>query len=444
MSADDATPASLDPTVDDPRSSGGAPAPVDVPRPSMRALLRLHDFRMLLVMQFASTVRQPMLFFAQAWYVNVAAPESQRVILLGVLGAVRGGTHLAYAVFGGAIADRFPRGQALMVSHVASLIVSSGIGLLLYVPAVARGEGAWLWVMFPLFATFGLWTAQDQPTRTAMVRDVVPASALTSAIMLHQLLMAIAFLPAPLLAGWTIDRFGFATTYLLSGLGHIVVMIALVAMRSPGGVADPTARGESVIQNMRAGFAVMRADPVVRWTILLTWVVLAAALSVMGILIAAWVQDILLLSATGWGWMALCWGIGGLLSSVWLMWRVDSRRKGALFLGSCALMGLSVLAFGLSRSIPAAFFWNGVAGLANALVLTLGIALVQEIVPNRVLGRVTSLLLLSQGLLQVAGLAVGLIAQAVGLPVIYPVAGALVLVVTLAATVAQRPLRTAR
>jgi MFS family permease len=142
--------------------------------------------------------------------------------------------------------------------------------------------------------------------------------------------------------------------------------------------------------------------------------------------------------------MALCWGIGGLLSSVWLMWRVDSRRKGALFLGSCALMGLSVLAFGLSRSIPAAFFWNGVAGLANALVLTLGIALVQEIVPNRVLGRVTSLLLLSQGLLQVAGLAVGLIAQAVGLPVIYPVAGALVLVVTLAATVAQRPLRTAR
>ncbi|MDA1004754.1 MAG: MFS transporter [Chloroflexi bacterium] len=430
--------------------ANAAPSPGDRPAPaahgarsSMRAVLALHDFRMLLVMQFASTVRQPMLFFAQAWYVNIVAPESQRVFLLGVLGAVRGGTFLAYALFGGAIADRFPRGRALMISHVASLIVTAGIGLLLYVPAVARGEGPWLWVMFPLFATFGLATGQDQPTRTAMVRDVVPASALTSAIMWHQLLMALAFIPAAPFSGWAIDRLGFATTYMTSGIGHVVVIIALLAMRSPGAVADPGAKRESVLQNLRGGFTVMREDPVVRWTILLTWVVLAAALSVMGILIAAWVHDILLLDATGWGWMALWWGIGGVVSSVWLTWQADSQRKGALFLGSCALMGVAVLAFGVSRSLPAAFFWNGMAGLANSLVLTLGIALVQEMVPNRVLGRVTALLMLSQGFLQVAGLGVALIAQAVGLPLIYPAAGVLILAVTLVATIAQRPLRNA-
>jgi len=418
-----------------------------VTRPAVRpwagGALASRDFRLLLVMQLASGVRQPMLFFAQAWYVNLAAPPSQRVVLLGLLGAIRGAVFLAYALVGGAVADRFPRRRTLVASHAVAVLLSSGIALLLYVPAVARGEGPWLWAMFPLFASFGLITGQDQPTRTAMVRDAVPTVALTSAVTLHQFAMSLAFIPAAPLVGWMLDELGVATTYLLSGLGHLIVIGAAFAMRSPDVVADPGARGESVWSNLRAGFGVVREDPVVRWTIYLTWLVLAAGMSVMSVLIAAWVHDVLGLDASGWGWMALFWGIGGILASGWLAWQGEYGRKGQLFLGASALMGTSVLAFGLSRSIAPAFLFNGLAGLANALVLTVGIAIVQQAVPNRLLGRVTALLMLSQGIMQLTGLLVGAAGQLLGLSAIYPAAGIAILVFTLLTALRQRPLRTA-
>src|SRR5690606_9767556 len=129
-------------------------------------------------------------------------------------------------------------------------------------------------------------------------------------------------------SGLAIERLGFATTYLASGVGHVVVLAAALAMRAPSAAADPEARGEAVLQNLRAGFAVLRDDPVVRWTVYLTWLVLAAGLSVMGILIAAWVRDVLGLDAAGWGWMALFWGLGGITASSWLVWRGEYRHKG--------------------------------------------------------------------------------------------------------------------
>ena len=142
------------------------------------ATLTYPDFRWLLFMQFTATMGQPMVFLTQAWYVAVTAPEGQRVFSLGVLSALRGTAFLGYALFGGTFADRFPRTTVLAISHIAALASVLLVGSLLFVPAVLQGEGPWLWVMLLLFSSFGLIDGQDQPTRTAMIRDTVPASLL--------------------------------------------------------------------------------------------------------------------------------------------------------------------------------------------------------------------------------------------------------------------------
>ncbi len=139
--------------------------------------------------------------------------------------------------------------------------------------------------------------------------------------------------------------------------------------------------------------------------------------------------------------MAVTWGVGGLIASVWLSWRGDVHHMGAWFLGAGLLMGVGTFAFGLSRLIVLAFLFNGVVGMSYQLLLTWGVTIVQREVPNRLLGRVTGLLLLAGGLMQIAGLVVGVLAQILGIELVYPLAGLGICLFVVLLTWRQRPLR---
>jgi predicted MFS family arabinose efflux permease len=295
--------------------------------------------------------------------------------------------------------------------------------------------------MIVLFGTFGLIQAQEAPNRTALMRDAVPPERMTGAISLFHLTMSCALLFAAPFAGFAIERFGIATAYSLAALGPLAVLIVAFRLRVGIEAADIEGRSASFMENLRGGFRVLRDEPVVRWTVLLSWIATACGLSIMGVLVAAWVRGVLGLDARGWGLMALCWGAGSLVSTLYLTWRGDFRRKGALFLGAAFLFGVSILGFSLSRSIPLAFLFNGLAGLCFMLYQTTGLAIVAAAVPNRLLGRVTGLLLLGGGLMQVSALGLGALAQVAGIEAVYVAAASTIIVATAAVALIQAPLR---
>ena len=59
-------------------------------RPSLFAPLGVRDFRVSLAIQVISSVRQPMQFFTQTWFINTVAPTDQRVAMLGLLATLQG------------------------------------------------------------------------------------------------------------------------------------------------------------------------------------------------------------------------------------------------------------------------------------------------------------------------------------------------------------------
>ncbi len=407
----------------------------------LRQALRLREYRLLLGTQLAVGLTQPLLFFTQGWYVTIAAPDGKAVIYLGALGASRGLAFLAYVLFGGAFADRFPRRQVLIVSQFVSLVMTVAIGSLLLVPAVNEGKGWLLPLMIALFATFGLVQGQDGPTRTSMLRDVVPEELLSSSLSLFFMIVSAALLVAAPFSGWSLEHLGVGTTYLISAVGPAAILLCALPMKSAGAASDPDAHRESVWANLRGGLEVLAEQPAVRWTVLLTWLSTAAGLSVMGVLIGAWVKDVLLLGAAGWGMLAFFWGIGSVISTTYLMTRPSLRHRGWLFLGACFGLGVAVLGFSLTRAIPVAFAFNTLAGVSFMVMTTVGVGIVQAIVPNRVLGRVTGLLLLGGGLMQVTGLMVGLLAAAIGIERTYTNAAFVIIGVSALVLLRQRPLR---
>lgn len=409
-------------------------------RPSLLAPLRVRDFRWVLFVQLASSIRQPMQFFAQGWFVNEAASDDQRIVLLGLLATLQGTAYLAWVLFGSALADRYPRRLTLSVTHAAGFVWLLGTALLLRAPGAAEGEGIWLWIMLVVFIEFGVMMAQDIPTRAAFAGEVVPAPMRTSAITMHWLVFALALVIGAPLTGWMIERIGFANLYLVAASMHIVVLLGIRMIHAESGAPDPEASADSVLGNVRAGLRYLAEDAAMRWTVVLTILALAMGILTMGILVAAWVRDVLLLDAQGWGRLALFWGLGGVTANLLLISRGEYQGKGLLFLGGAGLLGVSVLGVSASRHVVPSAVGFAFAGLGAQMVMTVGNAIAQSIVPARLLGRVMGLLWVAQGLAQSAGLFVGLIGQAIGLTVLYPLVGLLMVAVT-AVTFFRSPLR---
>ncbi|MGE3962427.1 MAG: MFS transporter [Dehalococcoidia bacterium] len=399
-------------------------------------------FRVLIATQMVMGLAQPLLFFTQGWYVNSAAPSGNETVYLGLLGASRGLVFLLYVTIGGALADRFPRIGVLRASHLLALAMILVIDALLWVPAIGSGEGAALPLMISLFASFGLITAQDLPTRTSMAREALPDDLARGGIALFQLAMASMLLFAAPFAGWAIDALGIPATYLLAAFGPACVF--LLTFRLPRSVtaADPDASSVSVVANIRDGLRVLRDQPAVRWAVFLTWAATTAGISVLGILVAAWVTQVLEQGAAAWGTLSLFWAIGSIASSLFFTGGGLERRRGWTFLVLTLLFGVSVLGFSLVRSMWLASAFYTLAGLAFMGQNIVGLSIVQALVPNRYLGRVTGLLMLGQGLMQVAALGVGLLARGIGIEVVYVAAGVTIIIAVLWVTLTQRNLRT--
>jgi MFS family permease len=402
--------------------------------------LRVRDFRWSLLIQLASSIRQPMQFFAQGWFVNQAASDDNRIVMLGLLATLQGTAYLSWVLFGSALADRYPRRLSLTVAHSVGLCWLLGTSLLLRFPGAAEGDGLWLWVMMFVFIEFGVMMAQDIPTRAALAGEVVPAEVRTTAITMHWLVFACALVIGAPLTGWMIERIGFANIYLVAAGMHVIVLLALRMIRSKTEAADPGASAESVLENVRGGLRYLGQDAAMRWTVVLTILVVAMGNLALGILVSAWVSDVLDLGAEAWGRLALFWGAGGVLLNIALMVRGEYQHKGMIFIGGAALFGLSVLGVSGTRNVGLTAAGFLLAGMGAQTVLTVSNAIAQSVVPARLLGRVMGLLWLAQGVAQGSGLFVGLLGQAVGLTVLYPLVGLLMLSAA-AITLLRSPLR---
>ena len=407
--------------------------------PGPSDLFRLRDFRLLLAIQVAAGFRGPLLWFAQAWYVNDVAADGRRVLMLGVLATVNGSAFLGWSLFGGALADRYPRRTLLMASHTAGAVLVALTASVLLLPGV--GGGGWFFVIFPLFATFGLMNAQDLPARTALVADIVPDRLLITAVTVNWLALALVMLDANYLGGLLVETLGFGLTYALGALPHVVIVLLLSRLEAAPTPADAAAAGRSLLRNIHDGIAYLRDNQAVRWTVLLMWIAVMGALNVLWTLGAWWMDEVMHLSPTGWSLLTVFWSIGMVAASAVLVVLGDYRGKGRKYLAAVVLYGGAVLIYALSRSVMLTGAALLIAGFALHGQQTIGTAILQTVVPRHLLGRVTALLFLSQGLAQTSGLAFGALGQVVGLPVLFPVIGMIMLASGVAIALVQRPLR---
>lgn len=399
--------------------------------------LRFPDFRLLWFGMLSSSAVLPLQFFVQAWFVQTHADRDVRLLLLGVLGAVRGTAGLGFNLFGGALADRMDRRRLLFVTQWAGLIVAGLTGFLFIADPLP--EAALFLALFCLFFAIGAVSAVDGPARLAMIPELVKPRYLTNAVALNSTAMQIAIPISVFFSGVFIERLGLGVTYLLSTGSYLVSLGTLWLMRYRGGAADR--RSLSMLDNIREGLSYATREPTVLWVLIITFVTTGFGFPVMVTLASAWFDQVLGLNAEGWSRIAVFWGVFALAASLALASLGDFRNKGKVFLISGTGYGLAIVAFGLSRWLPAVALANGAVGALGTVSVVTGTAVLQAIVPNQYLGRVMSLSMMSMGFAQVNGLSMGALAQGIGLETMVPLVGGLIALTVLAMALAVPRLR---
>jgi MFS family permease len=132
---------------------------------------------------------------------------------------------LLFSLWGGMIADRYPKRRILMVTQATMGALALILGVLAVTHSVV------IWQVYALAFGLGLATVVDNPTRQAFATEMVGRSGLANAIALNSAVFNLARIAGPAVAGVVISLLGTPAAFLVNAASYGAVLISLQLMR---------------------------------------------------------------------------------------------------------------------------------------------------------------------------------------------------------------------
>ncbi len=227
-------------------------------RHTFRAL-RHRNYRLFFWGQLVSLVGTWMQQTAMMWFVY---DRTNSKLLLGLVAAVGSAPMVFSSVWGGALADLYPKRAILVVTQAAQMLC-----------AFLLAAGVWLGFATPEFimivAAFnGTAMGFDMPARQAFTVEMTSREDLLNAISLNSSIVNGARVVGPSVAGLMIGALGVAMCFFLNGLSFVAVIAGFLMMRLPRfqkpahavSAGEHAWNGRLVIRGADASFRARRAQ----------------------------------------------------------------------------------------------------------------------------------------------------------------------------------------
>jgi DHA3 family tetracycline resistance protein-like MFS transporter len=379
--------------------------------PRLLVPLRHRDFRLLWTGQTVSSFGNNVQSVALPFQLLILGASP---LQLGIAVAIGTVTSVAFLLLGGAIADRVPRRTLIIASDlvggcvVALMALLSSASLLriehVYVAAVALGAA----------------DAFLRPAYNAIIADLVPGDILRASNAARLLGRSLARIAGPTAGGLAVVLGGPALAFAINALTFFFSLGTLM-------LANPARRvliaSTSLVRDIREGFGYVFS---VRWlwtTTLYFMVVNVAYAGQSGVMTPLLVRDVLHGNAETFGVIMSAYGVGTILASV-VIAQLSIRRPGRLMFAFELLAGVAALAIGLVPLLPATAVFIALTGVGLASSTVIWEALLQRHVPERMLGRVSSIDLLGNSLINpIAPIAAAALVGSIGPSSTFVVAG---------------------
>jgi MFS family permease len=302
---------------------------------------------------------------------------------VGLLVFCRYGPFMVGGLYGGVIADRFDNRRVLMCSQSLAMCVAAGLA------AVSFTHTAALWLLYLLATGTGIALVFDNPSKHALIYQLVERDELPNAISLNVSLQNAAKIVGPALGGVLIAAVGGGWCFAVNAASFLAVLAALGAMRRSE--LFPIERGERQggLRALREGVAHVRESRLLK-TILAIGVVLGLfGFSTIRTLLSVLAAQTLHGNARTFGALFAAYGAGAVAGALVGATRVRTGRT--RLVGGALLFSIPLLLLSPVRVTALAAVLLFVAGAGWATWSSQALAQVQLAAPDRLRGRVISL-----------------------------------------------------
>jgi MFS family permease len=326
-------------------------------------------------------------------------------LALGYLGLAQGVPLVVFQLFGGVLADRVNRLRLLIATQVLTT-VPMALAFALTLLDVARVHH--LLVLAALINTF---RAFDEPTRLAMIPQLIDRDRLANAIALGAIPWQAGRMIGPSITGILIAAFGGAAGLALATVASAAALVLYSQLQIQ--VSSPARHGQRVLGQFVEGLSFVGRNFVYAALISLALFNAVFGLSYMTLL-PIYADVYFQTGSTGYGLLNAAHGVGalvGTLTVATIAYRI--LRPGPVLLAGAVGMGLALIVFAVSPTMGLALATLVLVGFCNTFYLTQVSTFLQQRIPDRLLGRVMSLYSLCWNLLPLGGLLAGVLAAAV-------------------------------
>jgi len=372
-------------------------------RHTFRAL-RHRNYRLFFWGQLVSLIGTWMQQTAMSWFVYEITNSK---FLLGLVSAVGSAPMALSSIWGGSLADLYPKRSILVATQSAQMLC-----------AFFLAAGVWLgfastWFIIIVAAFNGLAMGFDMPARQAFTVEMTSREDLLNAISLNSSIVNGARVVGPSMAGLMIGAVGVPMCFLLNGLSFIAVIAGLLLMRLP-----KFKRGIDVSPARHAweGIVYSAKHQRVRTILLLFLAIGIFGWSYM-VLMPAFARDVLGRGANGYGVLMSASGTGAFVGVLVVATYGHLFLPRRLALGGVWLFAASLFALALTHNFYVALAFLFTAGFGMLLFFSTSNTVLQTIVPDEMRGRVMGVWSLVFGaMIPLGSLEAGAVAHWVGTP----------------------------
>ena len=342
--------------------------------------------------------------FSMAWLVLDLTDDS--LSQLGLVVSLQGLPMIGFLIFGGVLTDRLDRLRVLMSSQLLLVVAFTVLATLTLTELVT------IWHIYIAAVLVGIIQGFGIPARLALVRDLVDRWDVMNAVALSFVLMNVAFMTGPLLAGAVIDWLGLGPAFYLTAFLYLMGALTLLLIRGVTSHRGPVST--TMVQDLVEALRYVKSSPAV-----LSIIVLGFVLAFFGEshnhLLPAFAKEVLELGPARAGMLMAAVGFGALTGGLALAALGDFRHKNWLWLGMILLFTIGLFSYAIAPWFGLTLVLLFLTGMGDLNFVSLGAVLLQLLVPQALLGRVMGLWSIGASFMFIGVLPMGVVGDLIGL-----------------------------
>ena len=326
------------------------------------------------------TGHQMLLNFTMGWLVYDLTGEEQDLAYLGIAIALPA---LALNLVGGVLADRLEPKRMVTLSQATAASVVTLLAVLVMTDRVE------VWHVLGAAVTIGAVSAIDQPSRSSIFPRLVRREHIVNAVAMENIVWNAVRIGAPAVAGLIIENWDIHTSMFCSAAAFYLMsaVVSLLRLRE-----RPPAQGR-VVQQVREGFRYVRQHSIFSSVMLLTFCNSLFGMSYIH-LMPSFADEAFHVGADRVGYLLGVAGAGALVGTIFIANLKPHHPKGWVILVAAVSYGVCLVLFSLAAwqgayllAMAALFF----VGASYSTYLVGGMSTLQQLVPDRLRGRVMGL-----------------------------------------------------